>query len=113
HMRRLATSTGYEFLNPLAPWNEFITLSAFALGMSQLLFMYNFIYSVFAGKPAETNPWEASTLEWTIPNPVPVQNFVVLPVVTRGPHEYSSPDTLPGDWLPQNAPANPSAPAGH
>jgi len=112
HMRRLMTSTGYEFLNPLAPWNEFITLAAFALGASQLLFMFNFIHSVFFGAPAPDNPWEASTLEWTIPNPVPHYNFKHLPTVYRGPHEYSSPEAEPADWLPQNAPPGHGG-AGH
>ncbi|HTA17172.1 MAG TPA: cytochrome c oxidase subunit I, partial [bacterium] len=104
HMRRLMTSTGYEFLNPMAPWNEFITLSAFALGASQLLFMFNFIYSVFFGPPATPNPWEAATLEWTIPVPVPHYNFKVIPTVYRGPHEYSSPEAAPADWIGQNVP---------
>jgi cytochrome c oxidase subunit 1 len=109
HMRRLATSTGYEFLNPMAPWNEFITLSAFALGLSQLIFMYNFVYSVFFGEKAPDNPWESATLEWTIPNPVPSYNFKEIPTVYRGPHEYSSPEAAPADWLPQNAPPRPGA----
>jgi cytochrome c oxidase subunit 1 len=113
HMRRLATSTGYEFLNPMAPWNEFITLSAFALGLAQLIFMYNFIYSVFFGEKAPDNPWESSTLEWSIPNPVPSYNFKDLPTVYRGPHEYSSPEAEPSDWLPQNAPPRAGAAAGH
>jgi cytochrome c oxidase subunit 1 len=114
HMRRLATSTGYEFLNPMAPWNEFITLAAFALGTSQLIFMYNFIYSVFFGEKAPDNPWESSTLEWTIPNPVPIHNFDVIPTVYRGPHEYSAPETLPGDWLAQSDPRGAgSTPSAH
>lgn len=109
HMRRLATSTGYEFLNPMAPWNEFITLSAFALGTVQLIFMYNFIYSCFFGEKAPDNPWEASTLEWTIPNPVPSNNFKEIPTVYRGPHEYSSPEAEPADWIAQNAQPRPGA----
>ncbi|HTB23353.1 MAG TPA: cbb3-type cytochrome c oxidase subunit I [bacterium] len=104
HMRRLMTSTGYEFLNPMAPWNEFITLSAFALGLSQIVFTYNFIYSVFFGDPAPANPWESATLEWTVPATVPHYNFKVIPTVYRGPHEYSSPEAAPADWIAQNAP---------
>ena len=117
HMRRLATSTGYEFLNGMAPWNEFITLAAFFLGAGQIIFMYNFIYSVFFGPKAPSNPWEGSTLEWTIPNPVPHHNFDVVPTVYRGPYEYSSPeaDALNTDWIAQNQkPAEGYvAPAGH
>ncbi len=104
HMRRLATSTGYEFLNPMAPWNEFITLAAFALGISQLIFMYNFLYSMFFGPKAVDNPWEGNTLEWTVPTPVPHYNFKELPTVYRGPYEYSDPALAPSDWLSQNKP---------
>ncbi len=104
HMRRLATSTGYEFLNSMAPWNEFITLSALALGVSQVVFMYNFLYSVFFGPKAPANPWDGNTLEWTIPNPVPHHNFDEIPTVYRGPYEYSNPAVAPKDSLPQNHP---------
>jgi cytochrome c oxidase subunit 1 len=113
HMRRLMTSTGYEFLNPLAPWNEFISLAAFALGASQLLFMYNFIHSAIWGEPAPTNPWEAATLEWTIPNPVPHYNFRHIPTVYRGPHEYSSPEAEPADWIGQDMPPKTGQSAAH
>ncbi|MES2201371.1 MAG: cbb3-type cytochrome c oxidase subunit I [candidate division FCPU426 bacterium] len=106
HMRRLATSTGYEFLNGMAPWNEFITLSAFALGISQIVFLYNFVYSVFFGPTAPSNPWEGNTLEWTIPNPVPHHNFDKVPTVYRGPYEYSGPEAtaLGKDWISQDHP---------
>lgn len=117
HMRRLATSTGYEFLNGMAPWNEFISLSAFALGTSQILFLYNFIYSMFFGPIAPANPWEGSTLEWTIPNPVPHYNYKDIPTVYRGPYEYSGPEAeaLGTDWIAQNHEPIPgvSSPAGH
>lgn len=114
HMRRLATSTGYEFLNPMAPWNEFISLSAFALGVSQVLFLYNFLYSVFFGPKAPDNPWEGNTLEWTIKNPVPHHNFDEIPVVHRGPYEYSGPAAAPKDWIAQNHPPVPGdSAAGH
>jgi cytochrome c oxidase subunit 1 len=117
HMRRLATSTGYEFLNAMAPWNEFISLCAFALGVSQIIFMYNFIYSMFFGEVAPANPWEGSTLEWTIPVPVPHYNYKEIPTVYRGPYEYSSPEAeaLGADWIAQNQkPAEGFVPpAGH
>ncbi|MGH7441762.1 MAG: cytochrome c oxidase subunit I, partial [bacterium] len=111
HMRRLMTSTGYEFLNGTAPLNEFITLAAFCLGISQIVFAYNFINSVFRGPVAESNPWQASTLEWTIPVPVPHYNYKVIPTVYRGPHEYSSPEAAPNDWIAQNVPPTGAPPA--
>jgi cytochrome c oxidase subunit I len=101
HMRRIYNPTQYEFLQPLQHWNVFITVSALILGASQIVFLYNFFSSLFVGKKAERNPWQANTLEWTAPSPPPHGNFDVQPVVYRGAYEYSSPE-VEEDWLPQN-----------
>ncbi len=37
------------------------------------------------------NPWGAKTLEWTVPNPIPLENFEVLPVVTEAAYGYGEP----------------------
>jgi len=101
HMRRIYNPTQYEFLLPLQHWNVFITFSALILGASQIFFLYNFISSLFVGKKADRNPWQANTLEWVASSPPPHGNFEVQPVVYRGPYEYSSPE-VKEDWLPQN-----------
>jgi len=103
HMRRIYNPMQYEFLHPLQHWNVFMTLSALFLGLSQIPFVINFIYSLFFGPKAEQNPWHANTLEWTAaPTPAPHGNFgPVLPTVYRGPYEYSSPE-VEEDYLPQN-----------
>ena len=103
HMRRIYNPTQYEFLQPLQPINIFITISAFILGLSQIPFVVNFFWSLFAGKKAERNPWQANTLEWTAPSPPPHGNYEVTPTVYRGPYEYSSP-LVKEDWLPQTKP---------
>ena len=101
HMRRIYNPTQYEFLQPMQHWNVFITVSALILGASQLFFLYNFFWSLFAGKKADRNPWQANTLEWSATSPPPHGNFEAQPVVYRGPYEYSSPE-VKEDWLPQN-----------
>jgi cytochrome c oxidase subunit 1 len=101
HMRRIYNPTQYEFLLPLQHWNVFITVSAFCLGAAQIFFLVNFFWSLFSGKKAERNPWQANTLEWVASSPPPHGNFEVQPVVYRGPYEYSSPE-VQEDWLPQN-----------
>jgi cytochrome c oxidase subunit 1 len=101
HMRRIYNPTQYEFLQPMQHWNVFITVSALILGASQIFFLYNFVWSLFAGKKAERNPWQANTLEWVATSPPPHGNFEVQPVVYRGPYEYSSPE-VKEDWLPQD-----------
>ena len=101
HMRRIYNPTQYAFLLPLQHWNVFITVSAFCLGGVQIFFLVNFFWSLFRGKKAERNPWQANTLEWTASSPPPHGNFEVQPVVYRGAYEYSSPE-VEEDWLPQN-----------
>ena len=108
HMRRIYNPLQYEFLHDLQWWNVFITMSAFCLGIAQILFFVNFIWSLFGGKKAEDNPWEANTLEWTAPSPPGHGNFDVTPTVHRGPYEYSSP-LVDEDWLPQNRKLRPEA----
>jgi len=104
HMRRIYDPTLYDFLKPLQPINEFISISAFILGASQIFFVVNFVWSLFAGKRAERNPWHANTLEWSAASPPPHGNWgETVPTVYRGPYEFS----LPGeaeDYLPQDRP---------
>ena len=108
HMRRIYNPLQYEFLADMQWWNVFITMSAFCLGASQLVFLGNFVISLFAGKKAERNPWQANTLEWTAPSPPPHGNFETLPTVYRGPYEFSSP-LVKEDWLPQDRRLGPEA----
>ncbi|MFZ1058671.1 MAG: cbb3-type cytochrome c oxidase subunit I, partial [Candidatus Rokuibacteriota bacterium] len=64
-MRRIYNPTQYEFLQNLQWWNVVITYGAFALGLAQIFFVINFFWSLFAGRRAPANPWNATTLEWT------------------------------------------------
>jgi cytochrome c oxidase subunit I len=107
HMRRIYDPTQYDFLRPLQPMNEFISISAFLLGASQILFAINFLWSLFAGKKVGRNPWQANSLEWTAPSPPPHGNFETLPTVYRGPYEYSLPG-MQEDFLPQDRPGGAS-----
>ena len=102
-MRRIANPLQYDFLKPLQPLNIFITIGAILLFLGQLPFVVNFLWSLWAGEKAASNPWAANTLEWTTPSPPPHSNFEVIPVVHRGPYEYSSPEA-PEDWFPQDRP---------
>jgi cytochrome c oxidase subunit I len=102
HMRRIYNPLQYDFLKWTEPWNVVISLSVFALGLFQIPFIINFLSSLFGGAKAPLNPWQANTLEWTAPSPPPHGNWgATLPVVYRGPYEYSSPEVTE-DWLPQD-----------
>ncbi len=91
--RRLFNPFVYDFLQRLVPINTFVTWSAIILGLSQIIFVVNFVYAVFYKKEkAESNPWEVGTLEWGIPSPAPHFNFKEIPEVKCGPHEFGNPD---------------------
>jgi cytochrome c oxidase subunit 1 len=80
--------------------NQFISISAFALGLAQIPFIINFIGSWIWGPKAPRNPWLATTLEWETESPPPHGNFATVPVVHHGPYEYASP-LVEEDWLAQ------------
>jgi cytochrome c oxidase subunit 1 len=81
--------------------NKIISVAAWCLGLSQIPFIINVFWSIRHGKAANTNPWEATTLEWQTPTPPPHGNFDKPIVVYRGPYEYSMPGQ-PKDFTPQN-----------
>jgi cytochrome c oxidase subunit 1 len=103
-MRRIYNPLQYEFLQHQQHWNVIITIGAIGLGLSQIPFAINFVMSIFAGRKAAMNPWNANTLEWQAPSPPPHLNWGdKLPTVYRGPYEYSDPDAK-DDFLPQTQP---------
>ena len=74
----------------LAQINMFISIMAFCLGSSFIVFTWNVLASLLSKKTprAEANPWKARTLEWLIPSPPPVENFPTTPVVVGNPYGY-------------------------
>lgn len=102
--RRYYEFTSFDFMKPWLEVNVFITYAAIAAALAQLVFAYNFFVSMFAGKRATQNPWNANTLEWTTPVIGIHGNWPgELPVVTRWPYDYSKPgaDT---DFIQQTVP---------
>jgi cytochrome c oxidase subunit 1 len=104
-MRRLYDPYQYAYLKDLQPINQFITMSAFVLGSSQVLFFINFFWSAFKGEKAGDNPWHANGLEWTTSSPPPHGNWPgAVPEVYRWPYDYSVPDA-PRDHVMQTDPS--------
>ncbi len=101
--RRVTDYTGYTLFAHLQPMNEFISISAFVLGLAQLPFVVNFFASWFYGRQAGNNPWRATTLEWTdATSPPAAHSFDRIPTVHRGPYEYGDPAAA-DDFVPQSA----------
>jgi cytochrome c oxidase subunit I len=66
-------------------WDTFNLISsigAYLLLVATAIFAFNFFRSRKKGEIAGSNPWDAGTLEWTIPSPPPEYNYAVLPQVT-------------------------------
>jgi cytochrome c oxidase subunit 1 len=61
--------------------NMIVSIGAFIQGVSVLIFAVNFIWSLYRGKIAGNDPWDAWTLEWAAASPPPVYNFPTDPVV--------------------------------
>ncbi|MEW5975272.1 MAG: cbb3-type cytochrome c oxidase subunit I [Acidobacteriota bacterium] len=104
HPRRYAQSTDFQFLAGAQPYHVLITIAAIITATAQLIFLINFFWSLFKGKKSSVNPWEATTLEWTVPSPPPHDNFGGhMPVVHHGPYEYAVPGA-PKDFVMQTDP---------
>ncbi len=103
-VRRYYSFQSYQFMQPLHDLNVFISISAFVLGATQLLFVFNFFWSLKKGPVAGANPWQATTLEWTASSPPPHGNWGAAdPVVYNGPYEYNVPGAEQ-DFVMQTAP---------
>jgi cytochrome c oxidase subunit 1 len=85
-----------------------MTINAFLLGLSQIIFAYNFVHSVFLGPKASDNPWHANTLEWATSSPPAHYNFERIPTVYHPAYEFSVPG-VEEDYLPQTRPRPASA----
>jgi cytochrome c oxidase subunit 1 len=101
--RRLADPYDYETFAHLLPLNQFMSICAIGMVATQILFAFNFFYSMFWGPRVGRNPWRANGLEWTAPSPPGHGNFDFQPIVYRGPYEYSSPE-VDEDFYPQTQP---------
>jgi cytochrome c oxidase subunit 1 len=102
------------YAHMFAVGNFVSTIGAYCIGLGMLFLLYAVISSWRHGEVAPANPWGAKTLEWTVPNPIPLENFVVLPVVTSDAYGYGE-DPIPvpsGDPDPSEREPVPAGSAG-
>ncbi len=91
----------YEMMLDL---NVIITVFAIIAALGQMIFLFNFFYSIFRGPVAVQNPWKSNTLEWTTPVEHVHGNWPgALPVVHRWPYDYSKPGAEE-DYILQTVP---------
>jgi cytochrome c oxidase subunit 1 len=101
--RRYYDYTGWESFKMFAGLNQFISFVAMVVFATQLLFVFNFFYSIFKGrKVRSTNPWGANTLEWTTPLHPGHGNWPgEIPEVFRGAYDYGKDGR---EFIPQTEP---------
>jgi cytochrome c oxidase subunit 1 len=78
----------------LADVNLLISLAAFFLAGSFVVFVVNMVYSWARGPVAAANPWGATTLEWQTSSPPPHGNFAYRPKVLDSPYNYGVPGAI-------------------
>jgi cytochrome c oxidase subunit 1 len=94
----------YAHAQGVLEWNLVMSVGAWVMAIFQLPFIFNLFWSIKKGRKVEENPWQATTLEWAAPSPPPHGNFESVPVVYRGPYEYSVPGAKT-DFSPQHQPS--------
>ena len=100
--RRYYSNEAFTMFDGLSEVNSIITFFALAGAIVQVLFIINFIYSIFYGPKSSKNPWGSNTLEWTTPIERIHGNWPgELPVVHRWAYDYSKPGAKE-DFYPSN-----------
>ncbi len=102
--RRYYTNSAFPMFDDMVDVNIIITMFALIGAAFQLVFLFNFFYSIFYGKKASQNPWKSTTLEWTTPVEHIHGNWPgAIPEVHRWPYDYSKPG-YEDDYVPQTVP---------
>ncbi|WP_291869426.1 cbb3-type cytochrome c oxidase subunit I [Maribacter sp.] len=106
--RRYYENTAFPMFDELTDVQVLMTVFAIIAAAAQLVFLYNFISSIFYGKKGSLNPWKSNTLEWTTPHEHFHGNWHgPIPEVHRWAYDYSKVDAngeyvIPGqDYIPQ------------
>ena len=102
--RRYYSYSEFPYLSGVADLNVMITIFAIIGALAQVIFTYNFFYSIYRGQKTVQNPWRANTLEWTAPIEHMHGNWPgAIPTVHRWPYDYSKPGKAE-DFVPQDVP---------
>jgi cytochrome c oxidase subunit 1 len=102
--RRYYSNAEFPIFDELQDINVIISMFAILGGIAQLIFIFNFFYSMWRGPKAPQNPWKSNTLEWTTPVEHIHGNWPgEIPEVHRWAYDYSKPGH-DEDFVPQTTP---------
>ena len=102
--RRYYSNTAFPMFDNLVDINAIVSFFAIFGALIQLVFFFNFFYSMFRGPVSPQNPWKSNTLEWTTPVERIHGNWPgKLPVVHRWAYDYSKPG-MDDDFVLQTTP---------
>lgn len=82
----------FDYLPQFHIYHVLTTIGSWFLIGSILAIIINVLISIKKGKKAGPNPWGAKTLEWVMPSPPPLLNFIETPVPTEDPYDYHGHD---------------------
>jgi len=101
--RRYLDKSGWVNFNNFRDLDQMITIVTIVVFAAQLLFVFNFFYSIYKGRKVRSqNPWGANTLEWTTPiNPGHGNWEGDIPEVHRWPYDYAKDGR---EFIPQTEP---------
>jgi cytochrome c oxidase subunit I len=101
--RRYYDYANWESFKQFGDLNHFISIVVIIVFAAQLMFVFNFFYSIFKGRKLMVmNPWDATSLEWTTPINAGHGNWPgEIPEVYRWPYDYSKDGV---DFIPQTVP---------
>ena len=82
----------FEYQKALQGLNMWVSISAYLIGLSMLIFVYNFVKTTIIDQrhEQESNPWGSRSLEWMTTSPPSEYNFEHVPTVLSGSYEYGT-----------------------
>ena len=110
--RRYLDLRDWHAFNKFDDLNKMITVVSIIVFAAQLMFVFNFFYSIFKGRKVRTqNPWGSNTLEWTTPiNPGHGNWPGEIPEVHRWAYDYGKDGR---EFIPQTEPVGPNESTDH
>ena len=82
----------YDHLPQFHDGHVIATVGSWILVAGVFLMFWNLARALFKGKRTSRNPWGGTTLEWQVPSPPPLLNFVHEPEIRKDPYGHTGND---------------------